>query len=293
MDTVTVYVVAYILGFSLPDGVEKVQLGDDLVIWNVYSKQAHWWSARQHFLELGYRVEGGQNSLINENLELEQALLPVRLYSNGDLQAFSIRHGNAQPIGDSEKSSISVSPGFPGSPGGRVRGWGCTPLSSEQLNKIKVEYPRLRKSKSEKLEVAKLRFADSYRRDNRTDRAIDLIIALDSLLSEGADSIRYKVALRTAMLLATKGKERKEIYDRIYDAYGHRSKIVHGDTSPKKRRDAHEWFEKNVYKLLDDVKRILLYFMQRDLSGQTLNPAKIEEHLFKNGVLGLDLPQQS
>ena len=291
MDTVTVYVVAYILGFSLPDGVEEVQLGDDLVIWNVFSEHARWWSARRHFAELGYKVEGGTNSLIKETLELEQALLPVRLYSNGDLQAFSIRHGNAQPIGDSEKSSISVSPGFPGSLG--VRGWGCTPLSSEQLNKIKVEYPRLRKSKNEKLEVAKLRFADSYRRDNRTDRAIDLIIALDSLLSEGADSIRYKVALRTAMLLETKGTERQNTFNRIYDAYGHRNKVVHGDTSHKKRMDAHEWFEKNVYLLLDDVKRMLLYFMQRDLSRQTLNPNKIEEHLFEKGILGLDLPERS
>ncbi len=293
MDIVTVYVVAYILGFSLPDGVEEVHLGDDLTIWNVDPTPHLGWSHRQHFAELGYSVEGGQNSLVKENLELEQALLPIRLYSIGDLQAFVIQHGKANPISDSERSSISVSPGFPGTGGGRVKVYGWTQLSLEQLEKIKREYPRLRKSKDEKLEVAKLRFADSYRRDNATDRALDLIIALDSLLSEGADSIRYKVALRTAMLLETKGTEREKTFNRIYAAYGHRSKVVHGDTSPKKRKDAHEWFKKNVYQLLDDVKRILLYFMQRDLSKQTLNPAKIEGNLFKNGILGLDLPEGS
>ena len=186
-----------------------------------------------------------------------------------------------------------MSPGFPGAMGGRVKGYGFTPLSLEQLEKIKEEYPRLRKSKDEHLDVAKLRFADSYRRDNKTDRALDLVIALDSMLSEGADSIRYKVALRTAMLLEAKGTERQKTFNRIYAAYGHRNKVVHGDTSPKKRTDAHEWFEKNVYLQLDDVKRMLLYFMHRDLSRQTLNPAKIEEHLFKNGILGLDLPEGS
>ncbi len=283
------------MGFSLPDGVKEVQLGNDLIIWNVPpTPQALSWSHRQHFVELGYNVETGQNSLVKENLELEQALLPIRLHSsNGDLQAFSIQHGEAKPISNSERSSISVSPGFPGAIGGRVKGYGWTPLSLEQLEKIKREYPRLRKSKDEKLEVAKLRFADSYRRDNETDRALDLIIALDSLLSEGADSIRYKVALRTAMLLETTGGERQKAFKRIYAAYGHRSKVVHGDTSPKKRKDAHEWFKKNVYQVLDDVKKILLYFMQRDLNRQTLNPAKIEGDLFKDGILGLDLPERS
>ena len=38
MPTVTVYVVAYILGFSLPDGVKEVKLGDDLIIWFTHSQ---------------------------------------------------------------------------------------------------------------------------------------------------------------------------------------------------------------------------------------------------------------
>ena len=292
MDTVTVYVTAYILGFSLPDGIEKVNLGDDLIIWNVPpTPQVLGWSHRQHFVELGYNVEAGQNSLVKESLELEQALLPIRLYSSGDLQAFPIQHGKAKAISDNERSSISVSPSFPRAIGGRVKGYGWTPLSLKQLQKIVKEYPCLRKSNSNRLEVAKLRFADSYRRDNATDRALDLVIALDSLLSEGADSIRYKVALRTAMLLEAEGAEREKTFNRIYAAYGHRNTVVHGN--PGKRVNAHEWFRKNVYQLCDDVKRMLLYFMHRELSGQTLDPAKIEQHLFKNGILGLDLPEGS
>jgi len=293
MPIVTVYVTAYSLGFSLPDNVGEVRLGDDLIIWNVSDSRAPDWAHKQHFAELGYKVEVGQNSLVKENLELEQALLPIRLYSTGDLQAFAIQHGEAKPLSNNERLLKTVSPGFPGAGGGRVRGYGWTPLSLEQLEKIKREYPRLRKSKDEKLEVAKLRFADSYRRDNATDRALDLVIALDSLLSEGADSIRYKVALRTAMLMETEGAEREKTFNRIYDAYGHRNTVVHGNTTRKKRVDAHKWFEKNVYQLCDDVKRMLLYFMHRELSMQTLDPAKIEQHLFENGVLGLDLPEGS
>ncbi len=296
MDTVTVYVTAYILGFSLPDGIEKVNLGDDLIIWNVPpTPQVLGWSHRQHFVELGYKVEAGQNSATKAYSELEQAFLSVRLYSNGDLQLFLLNPSrvNPNPMNANERSSTSVSPGFPGAGGGRAKAYGWTPPSVEQLEKIKKEYPWLRKSKDEKLEVAKLRFADSYRRDNKTDRALDLVIALDSLLSEGADSIRYKVALRTAMLLATKGKERKEIFDRIYTAYGHRNTVVHGKTTHKKRVDAHKWFENNVYQLCDDVKRMLIYFMHRELSMQTLDPAKIEQHLFQSGILGLDLPEGS
>ena len=291
MDTVTVYVIAYILGFSLPDGVKEVQLGGDLIIWNVPNQGGPEWAHKQHFAELGYKIEAGQNSLVKENLELDRALLPIRLYSIGDLQAFAISHGNAKPISNSERLLISVSPGFPGAIGGRVKGYGWVPPSLEQLGEIKKEYPRLRKSKDEKLEVAKLRFADSYRRDNATDQALDLVIALDSLLSEGADSIRYKVALRTAMLLETEGVEREKTFNRIYAAYGHRNTVVHGNA--KKRIDARKWFEKNVYQLCNDVKRMLLYFMHRELSRQTLAPAKIEQYLFKNGILGLNLPEGS
>ena len=67
--------------------------------------------------------------------------------------------------------------------------------------------------------------------------------------------------------------------------------VVHGNT--RKRIDVHKWFEKNVYLLCDDVKRMLLYFMHRELNRQTLNPEKIEQHLFENGILGLDLPEGS
>ena len=95
------------------------------------------------------------------------------------------------------------------------------------------------------------------------------------------------------MLLETEGAEREKTFNRIYAAYRYRNTVVHGNTTPKKRMDAHKWFEKNVYQLCDDVKRMLLYFMHRELSRQTLDPAKIEQHLFKNKILGLDLTEES
>jgi len=51
-------------------------------------------------------------------------------------------------------------------------------------------------------EIAIRRFNQSFDRDITEDRAIDLLIALESLLSEDSEAIRYKIALRAAHLIA-------------------------------------------------------------------------------------------
>ncbi len=78
------------------------------------------------------------------------------------------------------------------------------------------------------------RFHYAYGRPLYEDKLIDFIIAFEALFlkDDERDDMRYRLSLRTAYFLKNKEddeRERKGIYDHIYEAYGKRSKIVHGE----------------------------------------------------------------
>jgi len=85
-------------------------------------------------------------------------------------------------------------------------------------------------------------------------RVINLFVATESLFSEGQE-LRYRISLRVTSLLGLIGKDRNKVFERLYELYQKRSKIVHG----VERVDI-SWEEVlDLEKYLRDCFRIYLY----------------------------------
>ena len=131
------------------------------------------------------------------------------------------------------------------------------------------------------LGIAIRRFNQVFDRDVLEDRAVDLFIALESLLSENADAIRYKIALRASHLITANVEEQVSINSFLKKAYDCRSGIMHGAD-----RDV-EWLTarngegiSNLDYLEDIVRRILRHVSERAMQGQILNSGNLDEVLF-------------
>jgi predicted RNase H-like HicB family nuclease len=72
------------------------------------------------------------------------------------------------------------------------------------------------------------RFSEASTRANPTDRLVDLVIALESMFSDGADSVSYKVSRRASAMLQPLGLSAATVYQFVRAAYSSRSSIVHG-----------------------------------------------------------------
>lgn len=82
--------------------------------------------------------------------------------------------------------------------------------------------------------LAVRRYNYSYQREGMEDRLIDYVIVLESLLLQPELELKYRLSLRTSVLLS-KGDEEKanEIFQFIKQAYDLRSNIVHGKNITK------------------------------------------------------------
>lgn len=84
------------------------------------------------------------------------------------------------------------------------------------------------------------RFGDSSDRRSVEDRLVDLMIAAEAILLGGRESIgdlRYRVATRSALLLAGRGQDFRTVYHDMHSGYGLRNNIVHGSARRPKAVD--------------------------------------------------------
>jgi hypothetical protein len=77
------------------------------------------------------------------------------------------------------------------------------------------------------------RFANATTRLDLHDRLVDLVIALESLFSEDADSVSYKVSRRASAFLGSLRLPASTTYRFVKSSYSSRSAIVHGRLDPK------------------------------------------------------------
>ncbi len=128
-------------------------------------------------------------------------------------------------------------------------------------------------------------FQDSFYNINVIERGLNLITALESLLSQGSDSISFKLAYRTSCILDFGGENLYQTYRFIKKAYNYRSELVHGQR--KKRDEARNWFKSNIFELEDIVRRVL--FMLVELTGmgkELIGEENIDEYLFGDVLTG-------
>ena len=129
--------------------------------------------------------------------------------------------------------------------------------------------------------VALRRFHLYFDRDLIQDRALDLMVALESMFSEDPEAIAYKIALRAAYLIEREPQKRKNLFEFLKKAYKARNSIVHG-------RDNGSWLEEKTYiptqtnldSLEEIVRKNLLTLLRSAQHGLILKPSELDGYLF-------------
>lgn len=241
-----------------------------------------------YYLEIHFSAEKGYGWSEAE-WQLAWCLTRMRLFKRGRLWGSLYRVDEVAHPGIRTKSDISESlrrrPDQPPSP----------PLHSGlisvrrhvyEINKDDVEALRdfvgqIGKISGKDFEVAVRRFHQSFDRDLPEDQALDLFIALEPLLSDDTEAIRYKLALRTAHLIGENRADKLRINSFLKTAYNQRNGIVHG------RESAVGWLRSksfgnhaNIDELEDIVRRVLRTLLEKACDGTVLRAAELDEALF-------------
>lgn len=128
-------------------------------------------------------------------------------------------------------------------------------------------------------------FQDSFYNANAVERGLNLITALESLFSQGSDSISFKLAYRTSCILDFGDKKLYQTYRFIKKAYKYRNELVHGQRG--KRDKAKKWFVDNVLELEDIVRRALFMIVELTSMGiKLIGEENIDKYIFEGVLLG-------
>jgi hypothetical protein len=90
-----------------------------------------------------------------------------------------------------------------------------------------------RSKNGEYINIALRRFNFGVEEDNAENKIIDFLIAFEALYLEGMDELGYRLSTRAAVLLGENDAEAAKVKEVIVEAYGLRSKIVHGKKVPQ------------------------------------------------------------
>ena len=110
------------------------------------------------------------------------------------------------------------------------------------------KYLQFKSNKHAVLDISTKRFNFSYLRNDWEDQVIDLMIGFECLFLRDNAELNYKLSLRTAIFLSELGT--KEVFDFIKEAYGLRSKIVHGSLVKKEARGEAKIYTERLRELL-------------------------------------------
>ena len=223
-----------------------------------------------------FETDGGSIQGSYARQQLEEAVLPLRLGTMGRIQVSLIRLG-----GGARRDITSVEGVQWKAPhiSGRNDVAVLSPESYDALNTFAGLLDRLN---LENIQVPIEVFNSSFYRSQPIDHGIDLLVALEALFSESAESISLKVALRCSCILTTNVEERKRIFKLVRDAYKHRNTIVHGT---RQRSTATQWFHQHFSDLETIVRRSLCCYIKLYEMGNEMIPSRIDDYLFSSRLL--------
>lgn len=157
-------------------------------------------------------------------------------------------------------------------------------INDEDLEPLREFLDSMHDSYAEPFQIAIRRFNQSFDRDLPEDKAVDLFIALESLLSEGPEAIGYKIALRASHLVGCSRSEKLDIYGFLREAYSVRSRIVHGELYKKK--PAAEWLRDkcysgstNLYEIEKIVKTVFRTLIEKVRRGEVFKADEIDNDI--------------
>jgi hypothetical protein len=109
------------------------------------------------------------------------------------------------------------------------------PFDKTRARKLVKNYFAPQGATREKIDLALNRFNQAMQRREPGDAAIDIAIALESLVGDGGTTeLTWKVALRSALLASGNLDQRKAFHRVIRRVYELRSKVMHSGHIPKK-----------------------------------------------------------
>lgn len=113
-------------------------------------------------------------------------------------------------------------------------------VSSIEISKIGKVYLNLLSNENNKIQIANRRLRYSYLRDNDEDSILDIIIALETLLSDNEKGeLTHKLALRVSKLISVfnSNYEALEVFELVKKIYEFRSAVVHGSNKTASKRE--------------------------------------------------------
>jgi len=206
----------------------------------------------------------------------------LRLFKSGLLwgDLYGIYDPKEHPVGAYELKRAHSEGPYPAnlSTGGYN---GVFTITEPEVDSIISFVNDLKDAPNDFLSVALRRFHLYFDRDLAQDRAIDLMVALESMFSEDSEAVGHKIALRIACLMEPKPEERKTLFRFIKAAYKERSSIVHGNKESV-------WLEQasyipaqtNLNRLEEIVRSSLLTLLKLAQRGNVLKPSNLDGYLF-------------
>ena len=167
-------------------------------------------------------LEHGWSASLLMQQEFDKAILPLRLLTKGRILAFP--HG---VFAGQRRSAVFASGVDNSCP--EVVGTGYSvELTPQDCNAIERFSRRLSATKLDEFEVPVSLFSGLFYKVAPDQRALDVIMMLESLLSQSSESIRYKIAFRAACL-TTEGADRLQAFELAKQAYTDRNNVIHGN----------------------------------------------------------------
>lgn len=149
------------------------------------------------------------------------------------------------------------------------------------VNELVGNLARLRQlEKLDAINIALRRFNSAYH-GYIEDRLIDQMIAFESLYIGDDKELTYKLSLRTAFLLEKDEDKRYTIFKDMKQAYGYRSRIVHGNNPPS-NDELQAIVPKTEDYLRQSIHRFLLLLSQGN-SLKDIRDNLLDENILKNG----------
>lgn len=114
--------------------------------------------------------------------------------------------------------------------------------------------------------IALILYQRAVEEDDHLVSFLHLVMALESLFSDGQGEITYKFSLRTSNFVESQITKRHDLFEKLKIAYRYRSDLVHGDDLSLDRFGK---YNEQRYFLLKIVQKTLLKYIPMALSGKS------------------------
>lgn len=158
-------------------------------------------------------------------------------------------------------------------------------INEDDLKDISKVYLNLSENENNKIKISNKRLRNSYLRDNEEDSILDIIIALETLLSDNnKGELTYKLSMRIAKLLNFHNNEYDtfETFGIMKKIYDYRSAVVHGSSKVNSKREIKIEKDKRSIKTIsianDYLREVLKILL---MNPKYLDPKEIDKLILK------------